>query len=51
VTHEEDIARYAHRMVVFRDGRVKRDTTVTDRLSAAQLLPTLAAAGEEDEYN
>jgi putative ABC transport system ATP-binding protein len=51
VTHEEDIARYAHRMVVFRDGRVRRDTPVTARLSAAQLLPTLAAAGEEEEYN
>jgi putative ABC transport system ATP-binding protein len=51
VTHEADIARYAHRMVVFRDGRVRRDAPVMDRLSAAQLLPTLAAAGEEEEYN
>jgi putative ABC transport system ATP-binding protein len=49
VTHEEDIARYAHRMVVFRDGRVRRDTPVTDRLSAAELLPTLAAAGDDEE--
>jgi putative ABC transport system ATP-binding protein len=49
VTHEEDIARYAHRMVVFRDGRVRRDTPVTDRLSAAELLPTLASANEEEE--
>ena len=48
VTHEEDIARYAHRMVVFRDGRVRRDAPVTDRLSAAQILPTLPAAGEEE---
>jgi putative ABC transport system ATP-binding protein len=49
VTHEEDIARYAHRMVVFRDGRVRRDMPVADRLSAAELLPALAAAGEEEE--
>jgi putative ABC transport system ATP-binding protein len=51
VTHEEDIARYAHRMVRFRDGRVQRDTPVSDRLSAAELLPTLASAEEDDEQN
>jgi putative ABC transport system ATP-binding protein len=49
VTHEEDIARYAQRMVRFRDGRVQRDTPVVDRLSAAQLLPTLESADEEEE--
>jgi putative ABC transport system ATP-binding protein len=48
VTHEEDIARYAHRMVRFRDGRVQRDTPVTDRLSAAEILPSLATAEEEE---
>jgi putative ABC transport system ATP-binding protein len=49
VTHEEDIARYAHRMVTFRDGRVQRDTPVAERLLAAQLLPTLHSE-EEEEY-
>ena len=48
VTHEEDIARYAHRIVSFRDGRVQRDTPVADRLSAAELLPTLESAEEEE---
>jgi putative ABC transport system ATP-binding protein len=48
VTHEEDIARYAYRMVRFRDGRVQRDTPVADRLSAAALLPTLSSAEEEE---
>ena len=48
VTHEEDIARYACRMVRFRDGKVQRDTPVADRLSAAELLPTLSSADEEE---
>ena len=47
VTHEEDIARYAHRMVTFRDGRVQRDTPVADRSLAARILPTLGAADVE----
>jgi len=47
VTHEEDIARYAHRMVTFRDGRVQRDTPVADRSLAARILPTLGAADGE----
>ena len=51
VTHEEDIARYAQRMVTFRDGRVQRDMPVANRLSAAELLPTLATADDEEEYN
>ena len=48
VTHEEDIARYARRVVVFRDGKVRRDTPVADRLLAAQVLPNLASADDED---
>jgi putative ABC transport system ATP-binding protein len=50
VTHEEDIARYSHRMVTFRDGRVQRDAPVADRLLASQLLPTLHSDDDEDEY-
>ncbi|HEV2198314.1 MAG TPA: ABC transporter ATP-binding protein [Bryobacteraceae bacterium] len=49
VTHEGDIARYAKRVVVFRDGRVRRDTPLEDRLSAADMLPTLASAEEEED--
>jgi putative ABC transport system ATP-binding protein len=30
VTHEEDIARYAHRIVRLRDGLVESDTVNTD---------------------
>ena len=34
VTHEADIARYARRRILFRDGRVIADEPVTDRLVA-----------------
>jgi putative ABC transport system ATP-binding protein len=35
VTHEADIARYARRRVLFRDGQIVSDEPVTDRLLAA----------------
>jgi putative ABC transport system ATP-binding protein len=38
VTHELDIARYATRTIVMRDGRVVLDTPVTDRLTATEEL-------------
>jgi putative ABC transport system ATP-binding protein len=41
VTHELDIARYTHRMVVMRDGRVVKDEPVLDRLDATQELKKL----------
>lgn len=37
VTHEEDIARYAHRIVRLRDGLVESDTYNTDVTTAAKL--------------
>lgn len=41
VTHEPDIARYAKRIVVFRDGKIRRDDPVLDRPRAAEELKTL----------
>ena len=41
VTHEADIARYAERNVVMRDGEIFSDTTVGDRLDAASELKQL----------
>ena len=35
VTHEADIARYARRRILFRDGRIIEDEPVADRLVAA----------------
>jgi putative ABC transport system ATP-binding protein len=45
VTHEEDIAQYATRILGFRDGRIIRDEPVTDPVDAKILLGSLA----EDE--
>jgi putative ABC transport system ATP-binding protein len=49
VTHEPDIARYAKRIVLFRDGKVRRDSLVESRAIASEVLPTLPAVGEDDE--
>ena len=49
VTHEPDIARYAKRVIEFRDGKVKKDFFVPDRLVAAEVLPTLPEVGADDE--
>jgi putative ABC transport system ATP-binding protein len=49
VTHEGDIARYTKRELEFRDGKLRRDTLVRDRLIAGEVLPTLPQLGEEDD--
>jgi len=41
VTHELDIAKFATRAVVFRDGKIQRENVVTDRLFAREILKTL----------
>jgi putative ABC transport system ATP-binding protein len=44
VTHELDIAQFAKRVVVFRDGKIRRDEPVLSRPSASEVLmkmPTL----------
>jgi putative ABC transport system ATP-binding protein len=41
VTHEEDIAQYASRVVVFRDGRLRTDAAVATPRDAEAILPTL----------
>ncbi len=50
VTHEADIAEYARRIIVMRDGRVVRDYAVARRRDASEELANLLSrAGEEDE--
>jgi putative ABC transport system ATP-binding protein len=49
VTHEPDVARYAARVLSFRDGRVTRDEPQADPLEARQQLATLPLEGERDE--
>ena len=47
VTHEHDIARYAKRALEFRDGKLRRDNAVGDRLVARDVLQTLPTAEEQ----
>jgi len=50
VTHETDIAQYAKRMVVFKDGKIKRDQSVKVRRSAKLELEQMPPIDfEEDE--
>jgi putative ABC transport system ATP-binding protein len=46
VTHELDIARFATRNVVFRDGHIIREQPVTDRLNALEMLKKLPVEEE-----
>lgn len=41
VTHEHDIAEFAKRVLVFRDGRIRKDEPVRSRPRAAEVLKTL----------
>jgi putative ABC transport system ATP-binding protein len=46
VTHEPDIAAFAKRRIVVRDGRITLDAPVPDRTSAREALRALDEAGE-----
>src|SRR5215831_17685541 len=48
VTHEPDIAQYAQRVVVFRDGKIRKDYAVEDQRNAAEELRNLPPM-EDDE--
>ena len=41
VTHEHDIAEFAKRVLVFRDGKIRRDEPVPNRPRAAEVLKAL----------
>jgi putative ABC transport system ATP-binding protein len=41
VTHEPDIAQFATRVLVFRDGKVRKDETVPNRPRASEVLKVL----------
>jgi putative ABC transport system ATP-binding protein len=41
VTHEPDIAQFAKRVLVFRDGKIRSDTAVANRPRAAEVLKSL----------
>jgi putative ABC transport system ATP-binding protein len=48
VTHEHDIAQYAQRVVVFKDGKIKKDYQIEEQRDAAEELRKLPPV-EEDE--
>jgi putative ABC transport system ATP-binding protein len=48
VTHEPDIAKFATRNIMFRDGKIQRENYVTDRLSAKEILRTLPVEAIEE---
>jgi putative ABC transport system ATP-binding protein len=49
VTHEPDIAQYAQRVVVFKDGRIQKNYQIDEPRDAAEELRNLPAVEDEDE--
>jgi putative ABC transport system ATP-binding protein len=49
VTHEPDIAAYAGRVVVFKDGRIQKDYPVASPRDAAEELRNLPAVEDDEE--
>jgi putative ABC transport system ATP-binding protein len=49
VTHEPDIAEYADRVVVFKDGKIKKDYRSSAERNAAEELKNLPVIDDEDD--
>ena len=49
VTHEPDIAKFASRVVFFKDGKIKKDYPVEDTLDAAEELKRLPEIANDDD--
>ena len=49
VTHEPDIAQYADRVVVFKDGKIKSDQQVENPRDAAEQLKNLPVIDEDED--
>lgn len=48
VTHEPDIARFMKRNIIFRDGRIQKETEVDNRHFASELIKNLPVEIEEE---
>jgi len=48
VTHEPDIAKFATRNIVFRDGKISRESNVTERLNAREILKSMPVEAIEE---
>ena len=49
VTHEPDIAEYAQRVVVFKDGKIKKDYQIENQRDAAEELSNLPPVVEDED--
>ncbi len=49
VTHEHDIAEYARRVIVFRDGKIRSDEPVLHQRDAREELKTLPVLDDDDD--
>ncbi len=49
VTHEQDIARFMKRNIVFRDGRIQKESNVEKRLFATELIKNLPVEIEDEQ--
>jgi len=49
VTHEPDISEYAQRVVVFKDGKIKKDYEIENQRDAAEELRNLPPADEDED--
>jgi putative ABC transport system ATP-binding protein len=50
VTHEPDIARFMKRNIVFRDGKIQKESIVTERFHATELIEALPADEDYEDY-
>lgn len=49
VTHEPDIAEYAKRVVVFKDGKIKKDYQIENQRDAAEELKRMPAVVDDED--
>src|SRR6476660_2222938 len=49
VTHEPDIAEYAKRIIVFKDGKIKSDQQVETQRNAAEELKNMPVVDDDDD--
>jgi putative ABC transport system ATP-binding protein len=49
VTHEPDVAQFARRIVVFKDGKIRHDDAVAKRPRAADVLKSMPAVDDDEE--